>query len=59
MNSAFLRPLKLYEEPEATSDIVVNVNVEQNVTRVNEHTNSNYVCLIMIDCFFGYHICIQ
>lgn len=35
-NGVFLRPSKVYEEPKATSNTVVNVSVKQNVTIVNE-----------------------
>lgn len=36
VNGVFSKPSKVYEEPKATSNIVVNVSGEQNVTIVNE-----------------------
>ena len=36
LSGILIKPSNVYEEPKSTSNIVVNINVEQNVTIVNE-----------------------
>ena len=47
VNGVFSKPSKVYEEPKATSNIVVNVSGEQNVTIVNGHTIMKFYALTL------------